>query len=348
MMTRRSFVKTAASAATVAAVSGLAAGTALADETDEAEAEQPAESASGNRVCEVLGIEKPVVQAFMSGLTSPELCAAVSNAGGLGIIGMPAQEDLDTVKSLTDKPFCAAFYAYDDETMQMLKDAGVGIVFVLGQGTKETDYAVDTDTIKLLKDNGFTVLYRDVNTTVPALVAAQDAGADIVIASGYGQGGHMTETRITLTSMLAEAKPQVTVPLMASGCIVDAETAAAAAAMGAEGAYVGTRFNASEESPCSDYAKQVIVDSRAEDLVEWRASVGFVRANDCEFSQEVIQMANAGATAAELSEKYMGMFAAMRSGDESMAVNMDDAVNRITDIKTCQEIVDDIASAFLG
>lgn len=346
MMTRRSFVTAAASATALAAVSG-AAGTVLADEaadTGEGEEAEPA----ANRVCEVLGIEKPVVQAFMSGLTSPELCAAVSNAGGLGIIGMPAQEDLDAVKALTDKPFCAAFYAYDDDTVQMLKDAGVGIVFVLGQGTKETDYAVDTDTIKNLKDNGFTVIYRDVNTTVPALVAAQDAGADIVVASGYGQGGHMTETRITLASMLAEAKPQITVPLMASGCIVDAATASAAAALGAEGAYVGTRFNASEESPCSDYAKQVIVDSRAEDLVEWRASVGFVRSNDCALAQECIEMANAGATAAELSEKYMGMFAAMRSGDESFPVNMNDAVNSITSIKTCQEIVDDIASAFLG
>lgn len=337
MMDRRMFVKSTASAAAVVAASGLAAGAALADE-----------AAPANRVCEVLGIEKPVVQAFMSGLTSPELCAAVSNAGGLGIIGIPTQEDLDTIKSLTDKPFCAAFYAYDDETMQMLKDAGVTIVFLLGQGSKETEYAVDTETIKLLKDNGFTVMYRDVNTTVPALVAAQDAGADIVIASGYGQGGHMTETRITLASMLAEAKPQITVPLMASGCIVDASTAAAAAALGAEGAYVGTRFNASEESPCSDYAKQVIVDSRAEDLVEWRGSVGFVRANDCEFSRECVEMANAGATSAEMGEKYMGMFAAMRSGDESFPVGMNDAVNSITSIKTCQEIVDDIASAFLS
>lgn len=343
MMSRRSFVKTTASAATVAAVSGVVAGTALAEEAASAEG-QPA----ANRVCEILGIEKPVVQAFMSGLTSPELCAAVSNAGGLGVIGTPSQEDLQAVKELTDKPFCAALYAYDEETMQMLKDEGVSIVFVLGQGSKETDYAVDTDTIKALKDNGFTVMYRDVNTTVPALVAAQDAGADIVIASGYGQGGHMTETRITLASMLAEAKPQITVPLMASGCIVDAATAAAAAALGAEGAYVGTRFNASEESPCSDYAKQVIVDSRAEDLVEWRGSVGFVRANDCEFSRECVEMANAGATSAEMGEKYMGMFAAMRAGDESYPVGMNDAVNSITSIKTCQEIVDDIASAFLG
>ena len=239
MMNRRSFVK-AASAAAVASVSTVAAGSAFADE------------AAPNRVCEILGIEKPVIQAFMSGLTSPELCAAVSNAGGMGIIGMPSQEDLQTVKSLTDKPFCVGFYGYDADTMKMLQDEGVSIVFVLGQGSKANDYAVDTDTIKNLKDNGFTVIYRDVNTTVPALVAAQDAGADIVVASGYGQGGHMTETRITLATMLTEARPQITVPLMASGCIVDAAPAAAAAAAGAEGAYVGTRFNASEESPCSD------------------------------------------------------------------------------------------------
>ena len=74
--------------------------------------------------------------------------------------------------------------------------------------------------------------------------------------------------------------------------------------------------------------------------------MGFVRANDCQFSRECEEMANGGATAGELAEKYMGMFAAMRMGDESMPVGMNDAVNSITSIKTCQEIVDDIAAGF--
>ena len=284
----------------------------------------------------------------MSNLTSPELCAAVSNAGGLGMLGAAVLEDIQATKELTDKPFGVASYVFDDETISMLKEEGVGVVFILGQGSSDNGYAVDTETIARLKEQGFTVLYRDVNTTVPALLAAQEAGADIVIASGYGQGGHMPETRITLSSMLAEARPQISVPLVASGCIVDRATASAVAALGAEGAYVGTRFNASVESPCCDEAKQAIVDTRAEDLVEWRGILGFVRATRTPMSEECVRMSDEGAERMDLSSVYQGMWAAMRSGElDDFAVGMSDAVNSITSIKTCQEIVDDIAAGFL-
>ena len=333
-MNRRTFIEGSAAAIAVAATAGISA--AIADE--------PAQ----NRVCQVLGIEKPVIQASMSGLTSPELCAAVSNAGGLGIIAAVDAETIEAVKALTDKPFAVTSYYFDDDILATLKDEGVGIIFLLGMGSKESDYAVDTATIGMLKENGFTVMFRDVNTTVPALIAAQDAGADIVIASGYGQGGHMTETRITLSSMLAEARPQITVPLVASGCIVDEATAAAAAALGAEGAYCGTRFNASIESPCSDAAKQVILDARAEDLVEWKGVLGFVRANDCALAQKCIEMTNAGADRQEISDVYQMMWVnGMAGGDvENWAVGMDDAVNSITELKSCADIVEDIAKGF--
>ena len=333
MLTRKGFIG-AAALASVSVSAGM--GMALANEP-----------AATNRVCDVLGIEKPVIQAFMSNLTDANLCAAVSNAGGLGILGTPTQEDIEAVKGMTDKPFAVAFYGYDDETMQMLKDEGVSIAFFLNQGSVDDGYAVNTDGIKALKDQGFTVIYRDVNPTVAAMLQAQDAGADIIIASGYGQGGHATETRITLSSLLSEARSQVTVPLVAGGCIVDLSTAAAVAAMGAEGAYVGTRFNASAESPCSDAAKQIILDTRAEDLVEWRGVAGFVRATDSDVSQQAIALSNAGAERAEISEVYQMMWSHMRSGDlDGWPVGMDDAVNSITEIMTCQEIVDMIAPAF--
>lgn len=334
-MNRRAFIEGALMSTAAVAASG-AVSVAMAEE------------APKNRVCELLGIEKPVIQASMSGLTSPELCAAVSNAGGLGIIAAVDAETLDAVKALTDKPFAVTSYWFDDGMIATLKDKGVNIIFLLGMGSSEDGYAVDTATIAMLKENGFIVMFRDVNCTVPAMVAAQEAGADIVIASGYGAGGHMTETRITLASMLAEARPQITVPLVAAGCIVDAGTAAAAAALGAEGAYVGTRFNASVESPCSDAAKQVILETRAEDLVEWKGVLGFVRANDCALAQKCIEMTNAGASRQEISDVYQMMWVnGMRNGDvENWAVGMDDAVNSITELKTCQEIVDDIAAGF--
>ena len=335
MQSRRDFIKTAAATAAVAATA--VAGTALAEEA-------PAK----NRVCEILGIEKPVIQASMSGLTSPELCAAVSNAGGLGMLGDAMLENIQATKELTDKPFGVTTYVFDDDFMNMCKDEGVNIVYVLGMGSVENGYWFDGDTIKKLKDNGFIVIYRDVNTTVPMLKQAEEAGADILIASGYGMGGHAPESRITLSSMLAEARPEISAPLMAAGCIIDTNTAAAAAALGAEGAWVGTRFNACDESPCSDAAKQVILETRAEDLVEWRGILGFVRANRTPMAEKCIEMDRAGATRQELSDVYQAMWPmGMMLGDlENYAVGMSDAVNSITELKPAAQIVEEIAAGF--
>ena len=129
-----------------------------------------AEKSEKNRVCEILGIEKPVIQANMSQLTSPELAAAVSNAGGLGIIAVAAGDqfraDVQKLKSLTDKPFGVEFSANDD-TIAMLQEEGVKIVFFLGLGGKDGgllgngDYNVDADGIKKAKDAGVYVIGYD-------------------------------------------------------------------------------------------------------------------------------------------------------------------------------------------
>ena len=157
-LSRRDFLKGTAAAAGLAALSGMMSVTASAEEK------------KTNRVCEILGIEKPVIQANMSQLTSPELAAAVSNAGGLGIIAVAAGDqfraDVQKLKSLTDKPFAVEFSSNDD-TIAMLQEEGVKIVFFLGLGGKDGgllgngDYNVDADGIKKAKDAGFTVIFRD-------------------------------------------------------------------------------------------------------------------------------------------------------------------------------------------
>ena len=151
-----------------------------------------------------------------------------------------------------------------------------------------------------------------------------------------------------LNSIMAEAQGKFKVPLMCSGCIATRAHADAVAAMGGEGVYVGTRFNASVESPCSQAAKDVIVQTRAEDLVEWRGILGFVRGTDTAFSREVVAKSDAGATRMELTGIYNRIWGDMRNGtiDES-CVCMSDCVNSITSIKTCQEIVDELGAAFV-
>lgn len=318
-----------------------------------------------NRVCEILGIEKPVIQASMTFLTDATLVAAVSNAGGMGILGTNAgqsgpaaspaegvenmRKEIQKTKELTDKPFGVA-WSDADGFLEMLQDEGISIVFFLGMASIDNDYFVDEEKIAMLKDEGFTVLYRDVNPTVGAMVAAQNAGADIVIASGYGNGGHMPESRVTIMSLVQEAKGKITVPLMASGNIATGDVAGALAQMGIEGVYCGTRFNVTEESPCSKEAKQAIIDARAEELVEFRGILGFVRTNRSPFSEECVAMSDSGASRMDLSAKYTPMFLnGMRLGKvDEFAVSMSDCVNSITSIKSCKDVVDELGAPFVA
>lgn len=344
-MDRRDFLQTAAVGVASIAGAGVLAGCSTGAETK-------------NRVCEILGIEKPVIQAVMSGLTSPELAAAVSNAGGLGQLGMASdvetlRGDIQKLKSLTDKPFSVNFSG-NEEAVAMLKEEGVKIVFFLGLGGKDGGllgngaYGVDTAGIKNAKDAGFTVIYRDVNCTVGAALKAEEAGADIIVLSGYGNGGHMSETRVTINSLMAEAQGKFKAPLVCSGNIATAAHAQAAAAMGAQGVYVGTRFNASKESPCSQEAKDVIVATKAEDLVEWRGILGFVHATDTAWSKTIVAASDEGKSRMDLTQMYSRIWTDMREGTISKsAVCVSDCVNTIRNIKTCQEIVDELGAPFV-
>lgn len=350
-VSRRSFLKAAMATTGVAALGTSGLGVSL------AAAQESQSPKQANRVCEILGIQKPVIQALMSQLTSPELAAAVSNAGGMGMLAAGAVDalraDIAKTKALTDKPFCVEFKA-NDEIIALLQEEGVKTVFFLGMGGKDGGalgngaYNVDAAGIKKAKDAGFTVIFRDVNCTVEAALKAQEAGADIIILSGYGNGGHMPESRVTISSLMAEAQGKFTVPLMCSGCIATRAHADAVAAMGAEGVYVGTRFNASVESPCSQAAKDAIVAARAEELVEWRGILGFVRVTDTPFSQSLVAASDAGKSRGEMIAMYGRIWGDMRNGtiDES-CVCVSDCVNSITSIKTCKEIVDELGAAFV-
>lgn len=249
-------------------------------------------------------------------------------------------------------PFGVLGGAYDADYIDMLVEEGVAAAYVCGTSSAENGYALPESTaadIAALKAKGVKVVYRDINSSVANSVAAQEAGADVVVISGAGQGGHAPETRIGLASMLDEVRGQVGVPLVASGCIVDGATAAASAALGAQGAWVGKRFIACEESPAADATKQAIVDARAEELLEWRGTVGYVIGTRCAVSEQAVAASNAGASREDLMGIYLPMSNAMREGDvESWPVGADRAVNNITSVKSAAEIVEDIAKGYLG
>lgn len=307
-----------------------------------------AEEAPANRVCATLGIDKPVIQPLMLGLTSPELVAAVSNAGGMGTLELPDAETIRATKALTDKPFAVGYYGYDDETAAMLKEEGVNVVlFANGGASADNGFTNDLATVTQFKDAGFTVIFKSLNTTHDNVLAAQDAGADLIAVLGFGAGGCGPTVYANTAEHLAEIASVAQVPLLAGGGIVNATTAAFAAAAGAEGAYVGTRFLASVEAPCSDVTKQAIVDARAEDIVLVPWTLGYMPMTRSALTEQGLSMQASGATADEIFAVTSSVYAGMATGEiAESGICVGCGVGMIEAVATCQEIVDDIAAGF--
>lgn len=343
-LTRSAFVKGALAAAGAAGV-GIV-GSALATENTA--------SASANRICQLFGIEKPVVQAMMCSLTSPELAAAVSNAGGLGVLALPTEDDIIATKELTDKPFAVANYNFDDASCEMLKSHGVNIAYLaqFGAATYENGYSIDDmlDYVRILKANGLTAFVKDLNPTIDNALALQDAGADAIVIVGHGCGGCGPNLDVPITTHLANFQGKLDIPILAAGGIVNAQTASAVAALGAEGAFVGTRFLVCTESPCSPGAKEVIINSRAQDLIVMPIDPLRIRVTRTPLSERIVQEYQQGVDADTLFEEAgiaVDLWNSIRDGNfDEYAVGMSCAVDMITSELSAQEIVDDIASAW--
>lgn len=223
------------------------------------------------RLTELLGIEYPIIQGGMAWTATAELAAAVSNGGGLGIIGaghMPTdilREQIRTAKTLTDKPFgvnLMLLTPHIDELVEMVLEEGVHAV-TTGAGNPGKYMTA-------LKDKGIKVL-----TVVPSVALAkrmESIGADAVIGEGMEAGGHIGElTTMVLTPQLADA---VEVPVVAAGGIADGRGIAAAFALGAEGVQVGTRFMCADECTIHPDVKDRIVKARDRDTVVTGYSTG--------------------------------------------------------------------------
>lgn len=341
-VSRRSLIKGAAVAA--AAGSMAACGTALA-------ADEP------NRVCEILGIEKPVVQALMFGMTNPELVAAVSEAGGLGVLAATTQEEIQAVKALASKPFAVSPSMADEDTIAMLKDEDISIVLTGTLQFPSADWAIDASGVKMWKDAGFTVLVKALNVTLDGALAIQEAGADILIPVGYGAGGCGPANRTAYPALLSQFRSQITIPMLAAGGIVDASTASAGKACGAEGAYCGTRFLATDESNACDAAKQAILDTCSEDLVDLPTSLGddlfgYVPCVRTPMVEEALSMLTSGTPLSEVTAfdgTNAAFWVSMTAGNvDEYSVGMDRAVNLITAITPAADAVDEIGSVFVG
>ena len=215
-----------------------------------------------NRVCEVLNIKKPVIQGPMAWISTAPLVAAVSNAGGLGVLGVGfaplefAIEQIKKTKELTDKPF-----AINVDLSAKTLDNVTEMVRL------EKPPVVYADTLENFKaevlEKYFPIWHREgckIVTKVGRLsdaIASEKAGADVIIAKGWEGGGHTSfETTMVLTPLVKE---HVAVPVVAGGGIATGRGAVAAIALGAEGIEMGTVFMASEEAPIHSNVKSEVV-----------------------------------------------------------------------------------------
>ena len=212
-----------------------------------------------NRITEMLGIKYPIIQGAMQDVAKARLVAAVSNAGGLGVLASgqdtPEQvrEEIHKVKELTDKPFAVNLMFLNKkvpEIVDVVIEEGVKIV-TTGAGTPKLY-------MPKLKEAGIKVM--PVIPNVKIAKKMENLGVDAVIAEGMESGGHIgTMTSQTLWPQVVDA---VKIPVIAAGGIADNRGVKAAMAMGAEGVQCGTIFSISKESPVGDNWKKVIIESK--------------------------------------------------------------------------------------
>jgi enoyl-[acyl-carrier protein] reductase II len=224
-------------------------------------------------ICDMLGIEYPIMLAGMGGVSYAELCAAVSNAGGFGTLGMAGRsqeeirDEIKKVRDLTDRPFGVDLLAAVPESLERTADTiieGGARAFISGLGVPPPHM------VRKFHDAGLKVM--NVNGTVKHARSAEAGGLDAVVAQGTEAGGHTG--RVAGFALIPQIADAVSIPVIAAGSIVDGRGLAAALALGAQGVWMGTRFIASREAHAGALYKQVILDASDEDTIVTRSYSG--------------------------------------------------------------------------
>lgn len=252
-------------------------------------------------ITSLFGIKYPIVQAGMIWCSGWELASAVSNAGGLGIIGSGSmypdvlRTHIQKCKKATDKPFgvnIPLLYPQIQDHINILIEEGVKVVFSSAGNPKTW-----TET---LKKEGITVVH--VVSSSKFAVKAQEAGCDAVVAEGFEAGGHNGREETTTLCLIPAVVDKVTIPVIAAGGIYNGRTMAAAFALGASGVQVGSRFVATHEASAHPNFKEYIIKSNEGDTQLSLKELTPVRLLKNEFYQKVQEAYAKGATKEQLAE----------------------------------------------
>lgn len=290
-------------------------------------------------ITKLLGIKYPIIQGGMAQIALAPLAAAVSNAGGLGIIGSGGfsgdrlREEIRKCRELTDKPFGVNIMLMapnKQELAEIVVEEGVKVV-TTGAGNP-------APFMEMWKKAGIKVI--PVIPSVKIAKKMEAIGADAIVAEGTEAGGHVGET--TTMALVPQVVDAVNIPVIAAGGIADGRGIIAAYALGAQGVQVGTRFLATEECPTHDNFKKAVVEcGDADTIVTGRSLGGPVRSIRNSMTVKFLELETRGASRDELEELSLGSLRrAVLDGDtETGSVMSGQISGLITKITTVEEAI---------
>lgn len=302
-----------------------------------------------NRVTELFNIEYPIIQGGMIWCAGWELASAVSNAGGLGIIGSGSmypeilRTHIEKCQLATDKPFAVnlpMLYPDIDKHIETIIELGVPIVFTSAGNPKTyTEY---------LKSKGITVVH--VVSSVKFAKKAEEAGVDAVVAEGFEAGGHNGRDETTSMVLIPSVAREVDIPVIAAGGIGSGAGMFAAMALGADGVQMGSRFVASFEASAHQGFKDEVVKAKEGDTMLTLKEVTPVRLIKNEFFKKLQEKYDLGASVEELKELLgrgrakKGMF---EGNLEEGELEIGQVSGIIDDIKPVHVIIEEVMREFI-
>lgn len=302
-----------------------------------------------NRITALFGIEYPIIQAGMVWCSGWELASAVSNAGGLGIIGAGSmypeilKEHIQKCKQATNKPFAVnlpLLYSDIDQHIQTIIEEKVPIVFTSAGNPKTWT--------TLLKEHGVKVVH--VVSSVKFALKSEAAGVDAVVAEGFEAGGHNGREETTTLCLVPEVAKVLQIPLIAAGGIGSGRAMLAAFALGADAVQIGSRFVASDESSAHNNFKKAIIIAQEGDTELRLKNLTPVRLLKNNFYEQVKQAEDGRASLEELrailgkGRAKKGMFQGELHEGE---LEIGQVASQINDIKPAAEILKEIWQEFL-
>ena len=301
-----------------------------------------------NRITELFGIQYPVIAGGMVWCSGWRLAAAVSNAGGLGLLGAGSMhpetliEHIDKMNAATDKPWginIPLMYPEIERLIEIIIEKGVKIVFTSAGSPKK-----------------YTARFHEAGIKVAHVVSSskfakkcEEAGVDAVVAEGFEAGGHNGREETTTLALIPQVREAISLPLIAAGGIGSGKAMLAAMALGAEGVQIGTLFAVSEESSASDAFKKLCVDLGEDGTMLALKKISPTRLIKNELFAKIAEAENRGAEADELRE-LLGRAASKRGifeGDlQNGELEIGQIASTIKEVKPVAQIMHELITDF--